>query len=150
MSIAQQHKDLHSYAKHIEQNGPDVPTKIMGVRRSNSYISHSMLYDMWTRISNPDEQNPFTTIEAEFGEIRSRGSFLHADKTYSKISAPSKGANIFQGDIVEIDSSAERYPKHRYSIILMSLNFGLITVQAFEFIFRFKGKRVCRLIAKIN
>lgn len=119
MSLISQHKNLPSYAKHIEQHGPDVPIKVMGAKDGKKYFSLSMMYDMWTRIQNPDTQQPFTTVITEFGEIRSRGAVLHADKTYSAIAPPAKGINLFQGDIIELDAGTKcGHPKHRYSIVL--------------------------------
>lgn len=120
MSVVKQHKDLHSYAKHIENNCTDVPIKIMGAKRSNAYFSLSMMLDMWQRIPNPDTALPFQTMSTEFGEITIRGSLLHDDKVYSAIIPPSKGLNLFQGDIIELDLSVNgtKHPKHRFSVVL--------------------------------
>jgi hypothetical protein len=90
----------------------------MGARRPDAYFSLSMMCDRWHSLANPDLAKPFTTLNVEFGEIRSRGAVLHADKTYSTVTPPQKGINLFQGDIVELDLSHTGSPRHKYSIIL--------------------------------
>lgn len=92
----------------------------MGAQRSNVYYTLSMLHEVWSNITDPDTLKPFQTLQVLFGELRSRGAFLHADKTYSTIVAHKDGQNHFQGDIIEMDLSenGQLFPKHKLAMIL--------------------------------
>lgn len=121
MKSIDQYKDLLSYAKEIEATGLRVPIKIMGAQRPNVFYTLSMLHEVWSKITDPDTLKPFfQTLQVPFGELRSRGAFLHTDKTYSTIVPHATGANHFQGDIIETDLSnnGQLFPKHKLSMII--------------------------------
>jgi hypothetical protein len=126
-----QYAKLDNFITDIENTGNHLPFKIMGKRKfpdpkkgiTGTYYTASMLAEVYRNIGDPDQIPNFQSTAAPFGEILKLGCRLYGGtKTYSAQMTRNhkSGANIFQGDLVALDLSADHGPaffKHRLSMV---------------------------------
>lgn len=86
------------------------PFKIFGRKTSTEFHSFSMIRFAHNEIENPDELFPAQRIfNAPFGRIGLDNCNLDLGTTYSTITPPDEGLNIFQADIIKLTKPI-KYP----------------------------------------
>lgn len=112
-----QYKSLKEFTDHLDKNAKPLPLKIMGERRRDAFFTATMLAEFYGATGDPDGGTP---ASAPFGVIDRRGASLNPTTTYSAITAPSVGLNLFQGDVVEYDlqAFAAGVPQHRFVMVV--------------------------------
>ncbi len=101
---------LRAFADSLE-NATQFPLKILGVKQTRNqqvetYYTATMLAAVYNDTPNPDDGAPPYRMEAPFGFILKKGCEITPDRAFSEHIVPAgDGSNIFQGDILVLEST---------------------------------------------